>query len=92
MIHDRDVPAEQQGDGQPENQRELEDPSGGAAMRGRPAATDRSAAGASNAGGGGGTSDAGTAADDAAASSAYRRGPPGDLTRQTGDSSLEQDL
>jgi hypothetical protein len=74
--------AEQQGDGQPENERELRDPAGGSAL---------DAAGQPGGGGGedttlpesgmGGTSDAGSAADDAIEAANYERGLPTDRTR-----------
>jgi hypothetical protein len=43
MADERDTRAEQQGDGQPENQRELDDPSSGAALSGRPRTGDDAA-------------------------------------------------
>ena len=71
--------AEQQGDGQPENIRELEDASGGGAMgdqgRGRYSDAELPESGM------GGTSDAGTAADDAAEAAALGRGLPDDRTQ-----------
>jgi len=69
--------AEQQGDGQPENLRELEDSSGGAARRARNEAD----GGELPEGGMGGTSDAGSAADDAAEAAAYGRGTSHDITQ-----------
>ncbi len=69
---ERARPAEQQGDGQPENLRELQDRSGGAAQ------SDRAE------GGMGGTSDAGSAADAAAEDAAFDRGLPDDRTRLKG--------
>lgn len=69
---DRGRPAEQQGDGQPENARELQDPSSVAAQ------ADRVESGM------GGTSDAGSAADSAAEDAAFDRGLPDDRTRRTG--------
>ncbi len=65
---ERAKPAEQQGDGQPENLRELQDRSGGAAQ------ADRVESGM------GGTSDAGSAADAAAEDAAFDRGLPDDRT------------
>lgn len=64
--------AEQQGDGQPENVRELQDPSGGAAR------ADRIESGM------GGTSDAGSAADAATEDALFDRGLPDDRTHQKG--------
>jgi len=97
MADERDTRAEQQGDGQPENQRELDDPSSGAALSRRPRAGgdagDRVRDDARRDGGKGGTSDAGPAADDAARAAAYRRGLSDDLARRaTRSSELEQDL
>ena len=69
--------AEPQGDGQPENPRELEDTSGGAAMRARNEAD----GGELPEGGMGGTSAAGSAADDAAEAAAYGRGTSHDITQ-----------
>lgn len=70
---DRSRPAEQQGDGQPENLRELQDPSGGAARTDEPES------------GMGGTSDAGTAADAALEDALFDRGLPDDRTRRKGE-------
>lgn len=68
----RGTPAEQQGDGQPENARELQDASSGSAQ------TDQMESGM------GGTSDAGTAADSATEDALFDRGLPDDRTRRTG--------
>jgi hypothetical protein len=68
--------AEQQGDGQPENERELREHSAGASGARADSADD-----ARPEGGVGGTSDAGTAGDDAAESAALRRGLSDDKTR-----------
>ena len=103
MADERDTRAEQQGDGQPENQRELDDLSSGAALSRRPRAGAGDGAGEGTGdgvrddtrrdGGKGGTSDAGTAADDAARAAAHRRGLSDDLARRaTRSSELEQDL
>ena len=74
--------AEQQGDGQPENEQELADRSGGSAMDVRGEGREDDATLPES--GMGGTSDAGTAADDAAEAAAYRRGLPDDKTRPDG--------
>jgi hypothetical protein len=93
MRRDEHTRAEQQGDGQPENERELEDRGSGAAMSARGGAAGSPAPEPPESGMGG-TSDAGTAADDAAEAAAYNRGLPNDLTQQTGRSAseIEQDL
>lgn len=72
---ERDPRAQQQGDGQPENVRELQDTSGGAAR------ADRAEHGTP---GMGGTSDAGSAADAALEDALFDRGLPDDRTRQKG--------
>jgi len=98
MADERDTRAEQQGDGQPENQHELDDPSSGAALSGRPRAGAGDGARGDvrrdgGTGGTGGTSDAGPAADDAGPAAAFRHARSDDLTRRGARSSeLEQDL
>jgi len=89
MTSDHDTRAEQQGDGQPENQREIEDRAGGAAMSGGASARGADVPTAGR--GTGDTSDAGSA-DAAPAEAAPERGLAGDRARQTGSSELEQDL
>lgn len=78
ITPERDPRAEQQGDGQPENVRELQDTSGGAARAARAARDERGTAGM------GGTSDAGSAADEATEDALFDRGLPDDRTRQKG--------
>lgn len=97
MADERDTRAEQQGDGQPENQRELDDPSSGAALSGRPRAGDGTGDGVRGAarrdGAKGGTSNASAAAHDAVPAAAVRRAQSDDLARRAARSSeLEQDL
>jgi hypothetical protein len=69
--------AERQGDDRPEHRKELEDPTGGDAMRTRADESDDELPES----GMGGTSDAGSAADDAAEAAAYGIGTKHDLTK-----------